>query len=231
MAPPFVAHVIAWSQTVLFIAHKACTQILVYKSQARYCHCNNGETGLTCKTGDACLIGASLLLDPLAQVQIFNVDLSSALSATDRSIVHRPPTAVPCNMTVFAAWVDYVDTSPLLIFLVVFLCGLWLLITAGGPANLPPGPKSWPVIGNADVFWNNRQLYLTFTELAKTYGEMFHLRIGRSTHIVVLTGNDVIREAFVDKAEYFSNIPNFFPIVRYMSNGKGKMHSFNVNPR
>ncbi|KAI0219324.1 hypothetical protein LSAT2_029096 [Lamellibrachia satsuma] len=125
-------------------------------------------------------------------------------------------------MTVFAAWVDYVDTSTLLIFLAVFLCGLWLLNTAGGPANWPPGPKSWPVIGNADVFWNNQQLYLTLTELANIYGEMFHLRTGPGGHLVVLTGHDVIREAFVDKAEYFSNRPNFVPLVKYTTKGKGK---------
>ncbi|KAI0212540.1 Cytochrome P450 2F2 [Lamellibrachia satsuma] len=141
--------------------------------------------------------------------------------ATDSSIVHRPLTAIPCNMTVFAAWVDYVDTSTLLIFLVVFLCGLWLLSTAGGPANWPPGPKSWPVIGNADVFWNNKQLYLTLTELAKTYGEIFHLRTGPRGHLVVLTGQDVIREAFVDKAEYFSNRPSSIPLMKYLSHGKG----------
>ncbi|KAI0237362.1 Cytochrome P450 2U1 [Lamellibrachia satsuma] len=140
---------------------------------------------------------------------------------TDTSIVHGPTTAASCNMTVFAAWVDYLDTSTLLIFLVVFLCGLWLLSTAGGQANWPPGPKSWPVIGNVDVFWNNPQLYMTFTELAKTYGEMIHLRVGLGIHVVVLSGHDVIREAFADKGVYFSNRLTFPSILKYTCNGKG----------
>ncbi|KAI0241630.1 Cytochrome P450 2J2 [Lamellibrachia satsuma] len=124
-------------------------------------------------------------------------------------------------MTVFAAWVDYVDTSTLLIFLVVFLCGLWLLSTAGGPTNWPPGPKPWPVIGNVAVFWNNQQLYMTLTELAKTYGEMLHLRVGLGIHVVVLSGHEVIREAFADKGVYFSNRPTYAPILKYTYNGKG----------
>ena len=109
-------------------------------------------------------------------------------------------------MAAFTAWVEYIDTSTVLIFLVVFLCALWLLSSSDGPTNWPPGPKTWPLIGNADLFWNNDQLYLNFVELAKKYGEIFHLRFGQR-HMVVLLGQEVIREAFVEKGEYFSNRP------------------------
>ena len=129
-------------------------------------------------------------------------------------------------MTVIAAWVNYGDISTLLIFLVVFLCGVWLL---SNPIKWPPGPKPWPIIGNADVFWNNEHLYLTLTDLAKTYGEIVHLRVGPQNHVVVLTGNDVIREAFVDNGEYFSNRPTFIPLVKYTSGGKGiELVSFGI---
>ena len=67
-------------------------------------------------------------------------------------------------------------------------------------------------------------MYLTLTELAKTYGEIFHLRTGPKGHMVVLTGHDVIREAFVDKAEYFSNRPSSIPLVKYLSHGKGRAY-------
>ena len=129
-------------------------------------------------------------------------------------------TAVSFKMAAFTAWVEYVDTSTVLIFLAMFLCALWLLSSSYGPTNWPPGPKGWPIIGNADLFWNNDQLYLSFEELAKKYGEMFHLRIGKR-HMVVLTGQEVIREAFVEKGEYFSNRPTFTPLVKYTHNGKG----------
>ena len=124
-------------------------------------------------------------------------------------------------MAVFAAWMDYIDSSTLLVFLLVFLCGVWLLSSSSRPVNWPPGPKPWPIIGNADLLFNNDQMYLTFTELAKTHGEIVHLRAGRSKHIVILTGNEIIREAFIDNGEVFSNRPTF-PLMQYMQNNKGK---------
>ena len=124
-------------------------------------------------------------------------------------------------MAVSTAWIDCVDPSTLLVFILVFICGLWLLSRSSGPVNWPPGPKPWPIIGNADLFWNNKQVYLTFTELAKTYGEIVHLRVGRKRHMVILTGNDIIREAFVDKGEVFSNRPTL-PLTKYTSNNKGR---------
>ncbi|KAK2176565.1 hypothetical protein NP493_655g00003 [Ridgeia piscesae] len=126
-------------------------------------------------------------------------------------------------MAAFTAWVEYIDTSTVLIFLVMLLCALWLLSSSDGPTNWPPGPKPWPVIGNADLFWNNDQLYLTFMELAKTYGDVVHLRVGPSGHIILLSGHEVIREAFVDKGEYFSNRPNtsHIPLMKYTNKGKG----------
>ncbi|KAK2183890.1 hypothetical protein NP493_293g04077 [Ridgeia piscesae] len=123
-------------------------------------------------------------------------------------------------MSLFA-WIEFIDTSTLLLFLVVFLCGLWLLSPPGSPVNWPPGPKSWPLIGNADLFWNNDQMHLTFTELAKKYGQIVHLRIGPRGHMILLTGQDVIREAFVNKGESYGNRPSFHPIVKYTSKGRG----------
>ena len=119
-------------------------------------------------------------------------------------------------------WIEFIDTSTLLLFLVVFLCGLWLLSPPGSPVNWPPGPKSWPLIGNADLFWNNDQMHLTFTELAKKYGEIVHLRIGPGGHMIVLTGQDVIREAIVNQGETFGNRPSFNTMVKYTSKGRGK---------
>ena len=129
-------------------------------------------------------------------------------------------TPVSFKMAAFTAWVEYIDTSTVLIFLVMFLCALWLLSSSDGPTNWPPGPKAWPIIGNADLFWNNDQLYLSFEELVKKYGDIFHLRFGHR-HVVVLSGQEVIREAFVEKGEYFSNRPTFIPLLKYTHNGKG----------
>ena len=139
---------------------------------------------------------------------------------------HWAGITVSHTMTALATWLEYGNTSTMLIFMFVFLCGLWLQTTPDGSANWPPGPKTWPligiIIGNANVFWKNDQMYLTFTDLARTYGEILHLRVGPRRHLVVLTGQEVIREAFVDKGEYFAGRPTFNPLAKYTSNGKGK---------
>ena len=106
-------------------------------------------------------------------------------------------------MAAFTAWVEYIDTSTVLIFLVVILCALRLLSSSDGPTNWPPGPKPWPLIGNADMFWDNDQLYLTFMKLAKTYGDVVHLRVGSSGHMIMLSGHDVIRGLLSTKGSTF----------------------------
>ena len=125
-------------------------------------------------------------------------------------------------MTELVHWADSIS-STLLVVLTVFLLGLWLLgrHTPSGPVKWPPGPKPWPIIGNADVFVNNQYLYLTLTELAKTYGEIVHLRVGVWSHMVVLSGHEVIREAFIDNGEFFSDRPSNWPLEKYTSNYKG----------
>ena len=132
------------------------------------------------------------------------------------------------KMAAFTAWVEYVDTSTVLIFLVVILFPLWLLSSSDGPTNWPPDPKPWPLIGNADMFWNNDELYLTFMKLAKTYDDVVHLRVGSSGHMIMLSGQDVIRGAFVDKGEYFSNRSNIshVPLMKYTNKGKCTTSSF-----
>ena len=126
-------------------------------------------------------------------------------------------------MTELVPWADSISSN-LLIFLTVFLLGLWLLDshTPSVTVKWPPGPKPWPIIGNADVFVNNQQLYLTLTELAKTYGEIVHLRVGVGGHMVVLSGYEVIREAFIDNGEFFSDRPSNWPLEKYTSNCKGR---------
>ena len=42
----------------------------------------------------------------------------------------------------------------------------------------------------------------------------------------MLTGHEVIREAFVDYGEYFSDRPTFMPLLKYTSKGKGNLLPF-----
>ncbi|XP_078619282.1 steroid 17-alpha-hydroxylase/17,20 lyase-like isoform X2 [Branchiostoma floridae x Branchiostoma japonicum] len=70
--------------------------------------------------------------------------------------------------------------------------------------RMPPGPFFWPVIGNLSLF--SGKSYLTFIDLAKTYGDVFSLKMGM-TDVVVLNSLDAVKEAFVKKGEDFAGRP------------------------
>ncbi|XP_077147695.1 cytochrome P450 2C5-like [Ranitomeya variabilis] len=84
--------------------------------------------------------------------------------------------------------------------------------------NYPPGPKPWPIIGNIPIL-DVQKPYLSFQELAKTYGPVFSITIGVQK-MVVLCGYDVVKEALVNHAEYFSDRPNVPAFTDY-SKGYG----------
>ncbi|KAH8093929.1 cytochrome P450 [Cristinia sonorae] len=49
--------------------------------------------------------------------------------------------------------------------------------------NLPPGPPTIPVLGNAHL-WPTKQVYLQFTEWMKAFGDIYSLKIGDQTMIL-----------------------------------------------
>ncbi|XP_075197732.1 uncharacterized protein LOC142297392 [Anomaloglossus baeobatrachus] len=88
--------------------------------------------------------------------------------------------------------------------------------------NYPPGPKPWPIIGNIPIL-NVQKPYLTFQELAKTYGPVYSLKIG-AQEMVVLSGYDVVKEALVTQAEMFSDRPAV-PVFMDVTKGHGIVFS------
>nr|XP_057921192.1 cytochrome P450 2U1 isoform X2 [Doryrhamphus excisus] len=101
-------------------------------------------------------------------------------------------------------------------------------------ANLPPGPKPWPIVGNYGAFLIPSFIRRRFgkasngaattpviglTEQAAVYGNVFSLFVG-SQLIVVLNGCDVIRDALLNHPEVFSDRPDI-PTVTLMTKRKG----------
>ena len=68
--------------------------------------------------------------------------------------------------------------------------------------ELPPGPFSYPIIGNAHLFAASSRL-VDFMEMARQYGNVFRLYIGSELTIIV-NGREAIKEAFVTKAADFA---------------------------
>ncbi|XP_041828819.1 cytochrome P450 1B1-like [Melanotaenia boesemani] len=79
-----------------------------------------------------------------------------------------------------------------------------------------PGPFAWPVVGNALQL--GQKPHITFTKLAKKYGNVYQIRLGCSD-IVVLNGDQTIRQALVQHSAEFAGRPDFVSF-RSVSGGK-----------
>ncbi|XP_077052923.1 cytochrome P450 1C2 [Siphateles boraxobius] len=69
-----------------------------------------------------------------------------------------------------------------------------------------PGPFAWPLVGNAMQL--GQMPHITFSNLAKKYGNVYQIRLG-SSDIVVLNGDTAIREALLQHSAEFAGRPNF----------------------
>ncbi|XP_033637708.1 cytochrome P450 2U1-like [Asterias rubens] len=87
-------------------------------------------------------------------------------------------------------------------FLIFLLVVLAVRHWCHNPYTIPPGPAGWPVVGYA-LQLKDSPLHLAFTSLAKQYGKLFTLYLGRSL-ILVLNDAVSIQEALVKQADAFS---------------------------
>uniref|UniRef100_A0A8C7XLC4 Cytochrome P450, family 1, subfamily C, polypeptide 1 n=1 Tax=Oryzias sinensis TaxID=183150 RepID=A0A8C7XLC4_9TELE len=69
-----------------------------------------------------------------------------------------------------------------------------------------PGPFAWPLVGNAMQL--GQMPHITFSKLAKKYGNVYQIRLGCSD-VVVLNGDRSIREALIQHSIEFAGRPNF----------------------
>lgn len=69
-----------------------------------------------------------------------------------------------------------------------------------------PGPFPWPVIGNAAQL--GRLPHLSLCGMARRYGDLFRIKLGSRT-VVVLNGEEVIRQALIRQGADFSGRPDF----------------------
>ncbi|OSX64689.1 hypothetical protein POSPLADRAFT_1134235 [Postia placenta MAD-698-R-SB12] len=75
---------------------------------------------------------------------------------------------------------------------------------------MPPGPRGFPIIGNALQMPQERE-WVKFTEWAKTYGGILHLSIF-NTHFIVLNDAEVIADLLEKRSAIYSDRP-FFPLA------------------
>ncbi|XP_060696539.1 cytochrome P450 2K6-like [Hemiscyllium ocellatum] len=87
-----------------------------------------------------------------------------------------------------------------------------------GVINFPPGPPSLPVIGNLHML-DLKKLNKSLMKLSEKYGEVFSIKLGPTT-AVVLTGYEAVKDALVNNADEFGERARI-PIFEALSKGHG----------
>ncbi|XP_075057368.1 cytochrome P450 2C14-like [Mixophyes fleayi] len=84
--------------------------------------------------------------------------------------------------------------------------------------NLPPGPKTLPIIGNLHMIDMARP-HKTFLEMSKMYGTVYSFQLGMAK-VVILCGFDTIKDALINHADQFSNRPKR-PVISTLQKDNG----------
>ncbi|XP_030644507.1 cytochrome P450 2F2 isoform X2 [Chanos chanos] len=101
-----------------------------------------------------------------------------------------------------------------LLWLGIFL--FLLFITMRRPKNFPPGPTPLPLFGNLLQFNPNAPLK-ELDKLSQRYGSVFSIFVGGRPW-VILSGQEVIREALVTRAAEFTGRPDQLMVSHILDN-------------
>ncbi|KAJ7993458.1 hypothetical protein DPEC_G00272640 [Dallia pectoralis] len=124
---------------------------------------------------------------------------------------------------------EWLDIKTILIFLIVFLVFADILKNRT-PKHFPPGPWSWPFVGNMFLF-DQRKIHLQFDECAKKYGKIFTVRLPvaqQSPRWVVLNGYEMVKEALIHNGDSFVDRPTFPMFEDTISGGRQAVGSMGV---
>ncbi|XP_063793846.1 cytochrome P450 2C23-like isoform X2 [Pseudophryne corroboree] len=92
----------------------------------------------------------------------------------------------------------------LLIFSITFLVTLWM--RKGQKSGTPPGPRPLPLLGNI-LQIDFKNIVNEFVQLGSQYGPVSMVYLAQKP-VVVLNGYDVVKEAFVEHGDVFSDRGN-----------------------
>ncbi|XP_015272789.1 PREDICTED: cytochrome P450 2K4-like [Gekko japonicus] len=123
---------------------------------------------------------------------------------------------------------DWMDPIALLFLLALTLAFLWKRsdFWKSSGKNLPPGPRSLPLIGNLHLL-DLKKPYGTMLKLSKQYGPVFTLQLGFQK-MVVLSGYKTVKEALVNQGDAFVDRPRI-PMFEEAERGHGIVFSNGEN--
>uniref|UniRef100_A0A3P9N2W6 Cytochrome P450, family 2, subfamily N, polypeptide 13 n=1 Tax=Poecilia reticulata TaxID=8081 RepID=A0A3P9N2W6_POERE len=110
------------------------------------------------------------------------------------------------------------DVKGILLFIFSFLL-IADFIRNRTPANFPPGPKALPFVGNI-LSLDTKHPHVCFSKLADIYGNVFSLRLGRQS-VVIVSSHKMVKEAIVTQAENFVDRPQNAVFDRFYTEPSG----------
>lgn len=125
------------------------------------------------------------------------------------------------SSSIMKEWSGQVQPALIASFIILFLLEAWLWVRNLTFKRRLPGPFAWPVVGNAMQL--GQMPHITFSKLAKKYGNVYQIRLGCSD-IVVLNGDAAIRQALVQRGAEFAGRPNFVSF-QFISGGRSMAFS------
>ncbi|XP_015676190.1 cytochrome P450 2K6-like [Protobothrops mucrosquamatus] len=123
------------------------------------------------------------------------------------------------------------DWTGAIVIVLLFILAVMFLLKKGSSwnnrsPNLPPGPRTIPILGNLHMV-DLKRPYRTMMELSKKYGPIFRIRLGFQ-EMVVLTGYETVKEALVNQADAFAERASV-PFLEHFSKGFGLVFSHGEN--
>ncbi|NP_001018446.2 cytochrome P450 1C1 [Danio rerio] len=110
------------------------------------------------------------------------------------------------SSSIMREWSGQVQPALIASFIILFFLEACLWVRNLTFKKRLPGPFAWPLVGNAMQL--GQMPHITFSKLAKKYGNVYQIRLGCSD-IVVLNGDAAIRKALVQHSTEFAGRPNF----------------------
>lgn len=110
------------------------------------------------------------------------------------------------SSSIMREWSGQVQPALIASFIILFFLEACLWVRNLTFKKRLPGPFAWPLVGNAMQL--GQMPHITFSKLAKKYGNVYQIRLGCSD-IVVLNGDAAIRKALIQHSTEFAGRPNF----------------------
>ncbi|XP_074063011.1 cytochrome P450 1A1-like isoform X2 [Macrotis lagotis] len=123
----------------------------------------------------------------------------------------------------FVAEITSKEVTGSLLALVIIFVFIRVLENSNKWKKYPPGPWSFPIIGNLLQLGDHP--YLTFMEMRKKYGDVFLIKLG-TVPVVVVNGAEMVKKGLLQDGENFAGRPNMHTFSFF---AEGKSLSFSVN--